>query len=141
MIEPKHVELNGRKFILSKFPAKIGYEICTQLPLHGIPKIGVFAEHQALISKLMCFVGVQAEGMTTPLMLTTDALVDNHAGDWENYALIVKEMMEYNCSFLKEGVIFTFLEDCVKKGLVWISSTLMDLSGQSSPMEKPLSGN
>lgn len=136
MIEPKKVDIKGRTFFLSKFPATAGYEIATQLPMQGIPKIGDFAAHQELISKLMCYVGVQSEGMDTPQMLTTQALVDNHTGDWETYALIVKEMMVYNCSFLTDGVIFNLFDDYAKKALVWISSTLTDLLAQSSPTEK-----
>ena len=52
--------------------------------------------------KLMCFVAVPIEG-TTPIRLMTRELVDNHAGDWETLVKIEKEMMEYNCSFFKEG--------------------------------------
>ena len=135
MIEPKEIEVNGRTFILSKFPAVQGREIVAKYPISAIPKLGDYAVNEETMLKLMTFVAVPREG-AEPLRLTTRALVDNHCGDWETLARIEWAMMEYNVSFFGNGKGSTFLEAITQKAQQWISKMLMDLSAQSSQKAK-----
>jgi len=102
LIQPIEKEINGKKFILSKFPAIAGREIAAIYTDGILHKNDDYRLSETTMLKLMCFVAVPIEG-TTPIRLMTRELVDNHAGDWETLVKIEKEMMEYNCSFFKEG--------------------------------------
>lgn len=139
MIEPKVVSIDGKEFILSKFPAIAGREIIAKYPLSGIPKLGDYQLNEETMLKLMSYVSVTIDD--APVSLSTRGLVDNHAGSWETLAKIEVAMMEYNCSFFRDGRISTFFDDFAQKLPQWISKMLMDLSAQLSRMEKQPSGN
>lgn len=102
LIEPIEKEINGRKFILSKFPAIAGREIAAIYTDGELNQAKDYPLKEAIMLKLMCFVAVPISN-GQQLTLTTRALVDNHTGDWETLVKIEKAMMEYNCSFFKEG--------------------------------------
>lgn len=139
MIEPKIVNIDGKEFILSKFPAVAGREIIAKYPLSGMPKLGDYQVNEETMLKLMSYVGVQMGD--APLMLSTRGLVDNHTGGWETLAKIEIAMMEYNCSFFQNGRISTFFDDIAQKLPQWISKMLTALSEQSLPKEKQPSMN
>ena len=139
MIEPKLVTIDGKEFILSKFPAIAGREIIAKYPLSGMPKLGDYQVNEETMLKLMSFVAVNIEDK--PLMLSTRGLVDNHTSGWETLAKIELAMMEYNCTFFQNGRISTFLDDFAQKLPAWISKMLTALSEQSSRTEKPVSTN
>lgn len=107
-IEVKTQEGETRKFIISKFPAIQGREIIVKYPLSGMPKLGDYQVNEETMLKLMCFVGVPTDGGILPL--STKALVDNHCGDWETLARVEMEMLQYNCSFFRKGIISNFSE-------------------------------
>jgi hypothetical protein len=102
LIQPLEKEINGRRFILSKFPAVAGREIAAIYTDNVLNKSNDYNLSESTMLKLMCYVAVPTE-TGVPLNLTTRALVDNHTGDWETLVKIEREMMEYNCSFFKEG--------------------------------------
>lgn len=140
MIEPKEVEIenpDGTKatYILSKFPAIQGREIIAKYPLSAMPKLGDYAVNEETMLKLMSFVAVPRDS-GPPLLLSTRALVDNHVKSWETLARVELAMMEYNVSFFGNGKGSTFLEAITQKAQAFLSKTLMDLSGQSSPKGK-----
>jgi hypothetical protein len=139
MIEPKSVVIDGKNFILSKFPAVAGREIVAKYPLSAIPKIGDYEENQAVMLKLMSYVSI--DNGATVIPLTTQALIDNHVGGWETLAKVEVAMMEYNVSFLANGRISSFFEEFAQMLPQWITSILIRLSERSSPMEKQPSTN
>ncbi len=61
-----------------------------------------------MMLKLMRYVGVPREG-GEPLMLTTEALVNNHVPDWQTLARLELAMMDHNTSFFRDGRTLTFL--------------------------------
>ncbi len=105
LLEPKQIEIEGKQFIISKFPAIAGRKIITQYPLSGLPKIGEYGVNEEIMFKLMGYVGVLIKGQETPLLLSTEALIDNHVGNWEILAKIEMAMLEYNCSFFLNGKV------------------------------------
>ena len=142
LLEPKDITIidasgKERQFILSKFPAIQGREIVAKYPTSSLPKIGDYAVSEETMLKLMAFVGVRTGDIVTRLDQRT--LVDNHVGDWETLMKIEMAMMEYNCSFFRNGRISDFLQDVALKHLPQILKTLTDSLGQSSPTEKPAS--
>lgn len=140
LLEPKEIEIDGRMFIISKFPAVAGREIVANYSLSAIPKIGDYKTNEEMMRKLMSYVGVSnASGV--PLQLSTAALIDNHTGGWETLAKIEMAMMEYNCSFFQQGKISTFLDSVAEKLPSMITKILMGLSPQLSQAEKQPSVN
>lgn len=139
LIEPKNITVadssgKDRNFIISKFPAVQGREIIAKYPTSALPKIGDYAVSEEIMLKLMAFVAVDANGVVQ--RLDSRALVDSHTGDWECLARIEIAMMEYNCSFFRNGRISDFLSDFALKSLPKILETLMASLGQSSQMTK-----
>ena len=139
MLEKKTIEIDGKHFIISKFPAVAGREIITQYPLSGIPKLGDYKTNEAIMLKIMFYVAVPMPD--TDLQLTTQALIDNHVGSWETLMKLEMAMMEYNCSFFRNGTLSTFLGDVVQKILAKISEISTLSSGQSSQTVKQPSTN
>lgn len=134
LLEPKTIEIDGKSFIISKFPAVAGREIVTKYPLSGVPKLGDYKVNEETMLKLMNFVAVKVGD--SEIRLSTTSLVDNHAGNWETLAKIEWSMLEYNCSFFQNGRISTFLNDTAQKVPAWISKILMALSELSSQATK-----
>jgi hypothetical protein len=141
MIEPKEIEIDGKTFILSKFPAVAGREIIARYTSSAIPKVGDYKVNEEIMQKMMMYVGVKIHDKSAPLMLTTTALIDNHTGNWETLAKLEVAMMEYNCSFFLSGRVSTFLQDIAQKIPESISKILIHLSQQSSLTEKQPSTN
>lgn len=140
MKEPKEMTVNGKQFILTKFPPVAGREIVMMYPSSALPKFGSYKVNQEIMLKLMSYVFVPMPS-GDPLPLSSQALVDNHVSDWEMLTALEKAMLEYNCTFFQNGLISKFLDDLAQKVPEWVTKTLMDLSRQSSPMEKPPSTN
>lgn len=138
-LHPKDVEIGGKTFVLSKFPAVAGREIITQYPLTAIPKVGEYKANEAMMLKLMCYVGVRAGDKV--VALTTRELIDNHIPDWETLAQIEVGMIEYNCSFFGDGRASTFFDGIALKVKEFLTQTLTDSLAQSSPAGKQPSAN
>jgi hypothetical protein len=132
MIQPKEIEIEGKVYIISKFPAVSGREIIAKYPLSGAPKIGDYKVNEETMLKLMNYVAIPRSGDLLPLQLSTRALVDNHVESWEVLAKIEIAMMEYNCSFFQNGRISTFFEGFAQKLPQWITKILTDSLGQLS---------
>lgn len=141
LIQPKEITLPTQDggevtVILSKFPAVQGREIIAKYPLSAVPKLGDYAVNEETMLKLMSFVAVPRD-TGEPLRLTTRALVDNHAGDWETLARIEMAMLEYNVSFFAKGGGSTFWAAVLEKAQGLISKTLTDSLAQLSRQGKP----
>jgi hypothetical protein len=134
LLEPKEVIIDDRAFVLSKFPAVAGREIVANYPTSALPKIGDYKINEAIMLKLMNFVGVPKGD--TILRLSSQALIDNHVGGWEMLVKVEAAMLEYNCSFFQDGRISTFFQDAARNMPRWIIKTLTDFSAQLSQKEK-----
>ena len=135
MLEPKEIEIEGRMYRISKFPAWDGREIVTQYPLTGMPKIGDYKANAEIAQKLMRFVeAITANG--TAIKLSNIDLINNHVPSWEAQLKIEWAMMEYNCSFFQGGRISTFFGDLSQKLPAFLSKMLTAFSEQSSPKKK-----
>lgn len=141
MIEPKEIEVNGKKFVISKFPAIAGREIIAKYLPSIMPKVGDYKVNEETLLKMMKYVGVVIEGQQNPLILSTQAIIDNHVKDWEMLGKLEIATMEYNCSFFLNERISTFLEDAAQKVPAWIIKMLTALSQLSSKAEKQASMN
>lgn len=145
LIDPKPHPIRTQKgevktFLLSKFPATVGREVVAKYPLSNMPKLGDYKVSHETMLRLMEFVGVEvAPGQI--VRLQTEALVNNHAGDWEVLARLEWAMLEYNCSFFGKGLNSDFFANIRAKAPQWITPMLTALSEQLSQAAKPPSTN
>lgn len=144
LIQPKPFQTtdqdgNPRTYILSKFPAVDGREIVAKYPISALPKLGDYAVSEETMLKLMSFVAVDNNG--TPLRLSTRALVNNHVPDFETLAKIEMAMMEFNCSFFRNGTLLNGLQSVVRQVLAKISEMSTPSSAASSPVGSPPTTN
>lgn len=140
LLQPLEKEIDGKVFVLSKFPAVAGREIVAKYPLSGMPKLGDYKVNEETMLKLMSFVAVRLDS-GADLVLASRALVDNHVPSWETLAKIEWAMMEYNCSFFGNGRASTFFDGIAQKLPSMITSILTDLSLQLSARNKQPSTN
>lgn len=140
MIEPKHIEVDGRTYIISKFPSWEGREIATEYPITSLPKIGDHVRNDEIRAKLMGYVAVPLpEG--GHVMLSAKALINKYVPSWETLMKIEWEMMQYNCTFLASGRISTFFQDLALRVPEWITKILTGFLESSSQKTKRPSKN
>jgi len=133
MLEPKDLEPMGDViFVISKFPATVGREVIMQYPTSALPKVGDYATNEALMYKIMKYVGVRVEGRDEPLMLTTPQLIDNHVVDAETLMRLEWAMMSHNFAFFKNGKLSGILDQVANRTVTLIQKMLTDLSRASS---------
>lgn len=132
LLEPEDLTIGDKTFVLSKFPATVGREILLQYPTSAMPKVGDYATNEALMLKVMTFVGVRVDGRDEPLMLTTRQLVDNHIADAETLMRLEWAMMAHNFSFFQQGKLSGILDRVATQAVQSIQKILTDLSRASS---------
>lgn len=132
LIEPKEIEIGGRRYILSKVPATVGREMILQYMPANLPKIGDRALSREMMMRLMSYVAVPLDGMPNPQRLTTEALINNHVPDGEALCRLEVEMLDYNFGFFEIGKTLNSLKRLM--GLAGsVIETLTGLSDSSSP--------
>lgn len=141
MLEPKEVVVDGKVYVISKFPAVAGRKIMTQYPISAIPKVGEYGTNEEMMYLIMTYVAVKNVANNTELQLVNRDLIDNHVPNWETLMKLEYLMMEYNCSFLANGKVSSFLESIAEKLPSWITKISTPLSEILSPAEKPRSKN
>lgn len=135
MIEPKEIEIRGKKYVISKVPATVGREILFKYPTSNIPKVGDYQVSQDIMLKLMSYVGViTPDGQT--IELKTQSLVDNHIPNAEVLILLEKEMFKYNFDFFQNGNASDFLTMLEKRATQKGSEILTTLLERLSQVGK-----
>jgi hypothetical protein len=130
-----------RTFFLGKWPAFDGLEIISRLPGNiatlAVPKVSDYATVKELQLKIMKYVAVSLNGRLQPL--STQALIDNHAGDWKGLGRLLIAEVEYNNGFFPHETISGFFAEAFRTALAKLSETLTTSSAQSSEKSSPLS--
>lgn len=140
LLEPKEIEIEGCKFVISKFPAIAGREIITKYPTSLIPKVGDYATNEEVMLKVMGYVErITNDGQK--IRLSSRALVDNHVPNWEMLVKLEGAMMEYNCSFFQNGKTSSFFGKLGTLAQKKVTEILTDLLAKSSQVGKPHSMN
>lgn len=139
--KPKNITITSQDgveqdFVIHKFLATDGMEIFSEIPVSvalALKEGDMKRFHQA-VYRVVAYAGVDNGGDF--ISLRTKALVDSHVDDWEVFSLLVKEVVEYNASFLQRGKISAFFSD-IKKNLKALASSMsMDSRAQSSHQGK-----
>lgn len=131
-IAPTPTTIDGKEFHLTTFPATVGREIIMQYPTSALPKVGDYQTNHALMLKVMGYVGVQIEGRDGLLMLSTEALVNNHVAKPETLIKLEWAMMTHNFDFFKDGRASGFLDLIAQKAEASITQMLTSLLARSS---------
>jgi hypothetical protein len=137
----KTLDGDERTYVISKFPAVAGREILTQYPVTAMPRIGAYKENEALMLKMMAYVAVPTDDPDRPIVLKTRALVDNHVPDWETLARIELALINYNCSFFRDGRTSAFFAGLGTKAASRITEILTGLLANLSVAAKQPSRN
>ena len=138
LIEPKEITITYEgeelKFNISKFPATVGREIISKYPIANMPKLGDYAISQETMLKLMKY--VERVYPDRVQELSNETLINNHIPSWEVLAKLEVMMIEYNCSFFRNGKALDFLKKSMSLAEPKIIEMLTALSGKSSQAEK-----
>lgn len=134
LLQPKEIDINGKTYRISKFPATVGREIVAKYPVSNMPKLGDYKVSEEIMLKLMSYVEVVLPERS--IRLSTQELVNNHVPDWEVLAQLEWEMLSYNCSFLTNGKSLSFFEKLVHLAEQKISEILTASLGKSSARAK-----
>lgn len=140
-IQPKEIQIEDKKFIISKYPAIAGREIVVNFIASGIPKVGCYAINEEMMLKSMNYVArINENGSTT--VLSNKSLIDNHVvsddSSWEMLISLEKQILEYNCAFFRNGWISNLLETFTQNVPKWISKMWKDSLAQSfHPVTQP----
>lgn len=133
--DPKAIEVDGKEFLISKFPAVEGREIVAQYPLSGVPKLGDYKTNEETMLKLMKYVQVILPSGN--ITLINKEMINQQVPSWETLVKLEWAMMEYNVSFFGNGGASNFFDGIRQKLPMWISKMWTDLSAQLSPAVKP----
>lgn len=133
-LQPKEIDINGKTYRISKFPATVGREIVAKYPVSNMPKLGDYKVSEEIMLKLMSYVEVVLPERS--IRLSTQELVNNHVPDWEVLAQLEWEMLSYNCSFLTNGKSLSFFEKLAHLAEQKISEILTASLGKSSARAK-----
>lgn len=130
LLEPKNYEIDGKTYVLSKFPAMDGVDIVCQYGLGVIPKLGDYAKVKEMRNLILSYVGVQEPNTGNIIRLTTRALINNHCASLGIVFKLEWAMWEYNCSDFLNGRVLSLLKDFAQNIKQLSTETLMD-SAQS----------
>jgi hypothetical protein len=110
LIEPKEVLIDGKAFILSKFPAVEGREILTGSLEKISYKNGEYPKSEELMYKSLSYVAVPGSPGLAPTLLTNKTLINIHMSTscpaW-TLVQVEKAMEKHNFGFLLEGLAST----------------------------------
>jgi hypothetical protein len=138
LIQPKEITIEFEdeelKFNISKFPATVGREIIAKYPISNMPKIGDYKVSEETMLLLMKY--VERVYPDRVQELTNKSLVDNHVPSWEVLAKLEMLMIDYNCSFFRNGKGLDFLKKLQTLAEPKIIEMLTVLSGKLSQAAK-----
>lgn len=138
LIDPKEITIKYEeeeyKFNIGKLPATVGREIITQYPIANVPKLGEYKTSEEIMLKLLSYTERVYEDRVQPL--TNKTLIDNHIPNWEVLCKLEFEMINYNCSFFKNGKGLDSLMKLIALAQPKIIETLTGLSAQLSQAKK-----
>jgi len=141
MLETKTIDLGGKTYTLSKFPAWEGTVLMSKLPVSMLPKIGDFEVYKESLAEVLSYVSVPMKS-GQPIKLISPELINNHVSDWETVLKLFKAMVEYNTSFLADGGLSNLLNGITSNSLPeLLARTLQVFSQLSSPKDSQPSMN
>ena len=141
LLEPKAVEINGYKFIISKMPCTVAQEVIFKLPTGLIPLISNFSQAEEMAYKMLSYCErVYTDGRPN-VPLISKALIDNHIPDFDTLIKLENECLAYNYDFFANGKLLGFLNKGLSLAESKASAILTDLLDKLSQAEKQATSN
>lgn len=132
LLEPKEIEINGYKFIISKMPCTVAQEVIFNLPTGLIPIISEFKKTEDQAFKMLSYCErVYTDGKSN-VPLISKAIIDNHVPDFDTLIKLEYECLNYNFDFFTNGRALDFLNKGVSLAKSNILEILTDLLGKLS---------
>lgn len=141
LIEPKEIEINGVKFIISKMPCTVAQEVIFNIPSGLIPIISNFSksEEQAFTMLSYCERVYNDDRGSVPLI--SKEIINNHVPNFDTLIKLEYECLQYNFDFFSDGRALNFLNSSLSLAESKLSKILTDLLLQLSPQGTPHSTN
>ncbi len=136
LLNPKDVEINGFKFIISQMPCTVAQEVAFKLPPGLIPIMGNFTQAEEMYVKMLSFCErVYDDGRH--IKLINKDIIDNHVPDFQTLLLLEREVIEYNYGFFDTEKLLTLLNGLLSRAESSVSKILMDLLDKFSSADVP----
>lgn len=117
LLEPKNLEINGYKFIISKMPCTVAQEVIFKLPTGLVPLLSQFSQAEEMAFRMLSYCErVYPDGRSVPLI--SKEIIDNHVPDIKTLFMLEQECITYNYDFFAQGKVLDFLN----KGLSHVES-------------------
>ena len=128
LLQPKEVEINGFKFIISKMPCTVAQEVLCQLPSGLIPIISQFSKSEEQLFKMLSYCErVYTDGRAN-VPLVSKTIIDNHVPNFDTLYKLEWEALQYNFDFFEQGKLLTSLQKVLSLAESRTSEILTDLS-------------
>lgn len=127
LLQPKEVEINGFKFIISKMPCTVAQKVLCQLPSGIIPLISSFSKSEEQLFKMLSYCErVYTDGRAN-VPLVSKTIIDNHVPNFDTLYKLEWEALQYNFDFFEQGKLLNFLNEGLSLAESKASEILTDL--------------
>jgi hypothetical protein len=105
LIQPKEIDIDGKVYKISKFPAMDGIEIATKFSMEALKRIDDYEMFKGMVSKIMSFVEAKQSNGNFVRLISEEAINNNLNTEYATETLfkLIIEMAEYNFSFFPRG--------------------------------------
>ncbi len=127
LLQPKTVDINGYKFIISKMPCTVAQEVIFKLPTGLVPLISQYSQAEEMAFKMLSYCErVYTDGRAN-VPLVSKAIIDNHVPDFQTLMKLEQECLQYNYDFFAQGKVLSFLNKGLSLAESKASGILTDL--------------
>jgi len=141
LIQPKSVEINGYKFVISKMPCTVAQEVIIKLPTGLVPLLSDFSQAEDMAFKMLSYCErVYSDGRPNVGLISKE-IIDNHVPDFDTLVKLETECINYNYDFFSDGKLLAFLNKGVCLVESKASGILTDLLDKLLQAGAPRSGN
>jgi len=128
LLEPKTVEINGYRFIISKMPCTVAQQVIFNMPAGLIPVISEFTKAEEQAFKMLYYCERVYDDGRPNVALISKALIDNHVPDFETLIKLEYACLQYNFDFFNDGRALNFLNKELSRAESKFSAILTDFS-------------
>lgn len=126
LLQPKEIEIEGSKFIISKMPCTVAQEVLFNLPTGLIPLLSNFSKSEEMAFKMLSYCErVYTDRPNVPLK--SKVLIDNHVPDFNTLIKLEQEVLQYNFDFFASERVLNFLNEGLSRVESKASGILTDL--------------
>lgn len=141
LLEPKEIEINGIKFIISKMPCTVAQEVIFNMPAGLIPVISEFKRTEEQAFKMLKYCErIYLDGRPNVPLISKE-IINNHIPNFDTLIKLEYECLKYNFDFFGNGSALTFFNQAASLVKSNISEILTDLLDKLSARGLQASGS